>query len=393
MSEAAALKGWLSLSDQIRVHEVSSPADFKLFVDLPWTIYREDPFWVPPLKMAVRDLLDVAKNPFFQHAKRVLWLAYRGDECVGRIAGILDPVHNQFHQENVVFFGFFEVKREATAAAHALLEAVQAWGSAQGMQVVRGPMNPSVNHECGLLVEGFQDPPTVMSTYNPDYYALMLETWGLAKAKDLWAYRIEYQEQFSTRFQKHQDRLKKRSKVTFRSIRLDRFTEEVDLLLEIYNDAWEKNWGFVPMSPAEFRYLAADLKLIIQPELCLVAELNGQAIGFSLALPDVNQAIQRVKSGQLLPFGFLSLLWNIKGPGRHRVIKRCRIITLGIKKDAVQLGVGPLLYSEYFTRCKRLGYTSGEASWVLEDNHAMNRAMEMMGGTRSKVYRVYERGV
>jgi hypothetical protein len=259
------------------------------------------------------------------------------------------------------------------------------------MTMLRGPMNPSTNHECGLLVEGFNDSPNVMMTYNPPYYAEMLEKWGCTKAKDLFAYDIDGRKvKFSDKLVAQSERLKQGGNVTFRPVNMKDFDGEVERILEIYNDAWEHNWGFVPMEPEEFRHMAKDLKMVLDPELLLIAEVKGKPAAFALTLPDVNQAFKKISDGKLLPTGLLKLLWYTKGPGR-KVINRCRILTLGIKKQYRELGIGPLLYTEYLRRGPGNGYPVGEASWILEDNKPMNRALEHMCGARTKVYRIYDR--
>jgi GNAT superfamily N-acetyltransferase len=309
---------------------------------------------------------------------------------VGRIVGIINDKHNQFHDEKIGFFGFFESVHDQSVA-NALLDEVARWAKSKGMSAVRGPVSPSTNYECGLLVEGFDDPPAVNMTYNPTYYPDLFEKWGLAKAKDLYAYLIKGDAKFSDRLMAHAERLKKKGAVSFRPVRLSKFDQEVELIQEIYNDAWEKNWGFVPMDSEEFRHMAKDMKTFVDPELCLIAEVRGQAVGFALTMPDVNQAIKKVPDGKLLPTGLLKLLWHTKGPGRKKTIDRCRIITLGVRKAHMELGVGPMLYSEYLKRCVQLGYKTGEASWILEDNRPMNKALELMRAQRSKVYRIYDR--
>lgn len=375
----------------IELKSVESKADWERFIGFPWTIYGEDPNWVPPLRIAVRDLLDVRKNPFFKHAVMHPVLAYRGGECVGRIVGIVDDAHNEFHSEKTAFFGFFESVDDPVVAA-ALVEEVSRWAKARGMETLRGPMNPSTNHECGLLVEGFNDPPSVMMTYNPQYYGSLLERCGFVKSKDLLAYNIDGRKvKFSERLVAHAERLRARGHVTFRPVNMRRFEQEVDKILEIYNDAWESNWGFVPMSPEEFRHMAKDMKAIVDPELLLIAEVRGETAAFALTLPDVNQAIGKIRDGKLFPFGIFKLLWNLKGPGRRLTINRCRILTLGIKKQYREHGIGPLLYTEYLKRGPAAGYPIGEASWILEDNQAMNKALEHMCGERTKVYRIYDR--
>ena len=238
------------------------------------------------------------------------------------------------------------------------------------------------------------DSPTVMMTYNPPYYGALLESWGLAKAKDLFAYDIDGRKvKFSDKMLAQAEKLKVGGRVTFRPVNMKDFDAEVERILEVYNDAWEKNWGFVPMEPDEFRHMAKDMKLIMDPELLLICEVQGKVAGFALTLPDVNQALKKVRDGNLFPTGIAKLLWNLKGPGKKKTINRCRILTLGIKKAYREFGIGPLLYTEYLKRGPALGYPVGEASWILEDNKPMNKALEHMCGQRTKVYRIYDRAL
>ena len=372
---------------------VESKADWKHFIDLPWKIYKGDPNWVPPLKIAVRDLLDVNKNPFFKHAFMHGLLAYDSNgQCVGRVLAVIDEKHNQHHKEKAGFFGFFECIDDQSVA-NLLLDEAAKWVKARGMTFIRGPVNPSTNHECGLLVENFNDPPAVMMTYNPPYYGKLLEGWGLAKAKDLLAYAITKETKFSDRILAHSERLKARGSVTFRAVDMKHFEQEVDLILGIYNDAWEDNWGFVPMDEEEFRHMAKDMKAIVDPALILIAEVRGKPAGFALTLPDVNQVFKKVPDGKLFPTGLIKLLWNLKGPGRKKTIDRCRVVTLGIRREYREAAIGPLLYTEYFKRGMERGYRLGEASWILEDNKPMNKALEFMGARKYKTYRMYDRAV
>ncbi|MCM2276955.1 MAG: N-acetyltransferase [Oligoflexia bacterium] len=376
----------------LQLKRVESKQEWSAFIDLPWKIYQGDAHWVPPLKIAVRDLLDVSKNPFFKHAFMLPVLAYRGEEVVGRIVGVIDENHNRFHEEKTAFFGFFEAVNDQKVA-NLLLDEVAGWARSKGMTTLRGPMNPSTNHECGLLVDGFQDPPQVMMTYNPTYYPALLEAWGLSKSKDLLAYNISHTAKFSERLLAQAEKLRKSARITFRPVNMSKFEEEIETILEIYNDAWEKNWGFVPMDPEEFRHMAKDMKMVVDPELLLIVEVAGKPAAFALGLPDVNQVFRKIPDGKLLPFGLPKLLWNLKGPGRRATINRCRILTLGIKKAFREYGIGPLLYAEYYKRGPARGYLTGEASWILEDNRAMNKALVHMCGERTKVYRIYDRTI
>lgn len=376
-----------------QVQFVDSKADWDQFIELPWKIYKDDLNWVPPLRIAVRDSLNVNKNPFFKHAVMHPVIAYRNNEPVGRIVGIIDENHNKFHKEKAAFFGFFECIDDQVLA-NQLLDTVANWARNKGMETLRGPINLSTNHECGLLIEGFDDPPAVMMTYNPPYYAKLLEKWGMTKTKDLFAYLIkDNRSKFSERLFAQAERLKENSSVKFRSINMREFEAEVERVLQIYNDAWESNWGFVPMDPEEFRHMAKDMKMIVDPELILIAEVRGEPAGFALTLPDVNQVFKKVSDGKLFPTGLFKLLWNLKGPGRKKAINRCRILTLGIRQAYRPLALGPLFYTEYLKRGPARGYPMGEASWILEDNVQMNKALRLMSGERTKVYRIYDRAL
>jgi hypothetical protein len=374
--------------DQLKV--IQTQSEWLDFIDLPWAIYKNDPFWVPPLKIAISDQLNPKKNPFFKHASMYPLAIYRQGKCVARAIGVVDQNHNKFHSEKTAFFGFFEAI-EDQSVVNLLMDEISKWAKTQGMDTLRGPVNLSTNHECGLLVEGYEDTPSVMMNYNPPYYEKLLEAWGLKKSKDLYAYTVDNSTKFEDRLLLHAERLRKRNSIQFRTIKMSQFNEEVERIFEIYNDAWEKNWGFVPLEPEEFRHIAKDFKLILDPRLCLIAEIRGQMAGFALTVPDVNQAIQTVKDGKLLPTGIFKLLWNLKGPGRKTKINRCRIITLGIKKEFQESGIGALLYTEYYNRLPALGYPRAEASWILEDNKPMNKALSMMCGKRNKTYRIYDR--
>lgn len=376
----------------IEVRAVRSARDWAEFIDLPWRIYKGDPHWVPPLRIAVRDQLDVEKNPFFKHAFMNAFLAVRGGEVVGRIVGVVDENHNRFHNESTAMFGFFECIDDQ-GVSEALFGAVQKWSLDRGMTLLRGPINLSTNFESGLLVEGFQDTPSVMMNYNPPYYEKLIEKAGFSKAKDLLAYNVDQASRFSERLLAQSERLKANESVRFRTVNMRKFDEEVERINEVYNDAWEQNWGFVPMNPEEFRHMAKDMKAIVDPELLLIAEVRGEVAGFGLALPDVHQAFKKIPDGKLLPTGLLKLLWNTKGPGRKNTISRCRILTLGIKKAYRNFSLGPLFYTEYLRRGPAAGYAVGEASWILEDNGPMNRALELMCGKRTKVYRIYDRNL
>jgi GNAT superfamily N-acetyltransferase len=362
-------------------------ADRKSFVRFPWRIYPGSyPAWVPPLLSEEQKRIDPERNPFFQHGEAALFLAYANGKPVGRIAAIENRQHNEFHDDRVGFFGFFESIDDPEVAG-ALLDEAAAWVRGRGLTSLRGPTNFSTNEECGLLVENFEDAPYVMMTYNPPYYAALLEGWGLAKVKDLVAYEVTYadfdQERLAA-IERLLNRIKLDSRI--RSLDMKRFDEEVELVRDLYNAAWERNWGFVPMTDAEVDHMAKQLKPVVDRDLVLFAEIEGEPAGFALALPDINQAL-RYANGRLFPFGLFRLLWHM------RRINGIRILTLGLKEDFRRTGLAGRLYSEIFKRGSAKGHTRAESSWILEDNHVMRTALEKMSFRLSKTYRLYERAL
>lgn len=380
------------MKQEYQIQEVQTRSDWNDFIDIPWLIYKGNSAWVPPLRIAVRETLDEKKNPFFKHAQMKAWIARDSQgEPVGRIVGVIDRNHNRFHEEKTAFFGFYEALEDQNLA-NLLLDSVREWARSHGMNQLRGPMNPSTNHECGLLIEGFAEKPSVMMTYNPPYYATQFETWGLGKAKDLFAYDISSENGISERQRKLLERIKERHNIRVRQLDPSRFDEEIGIIQEIYQKAWEKNWGFVPMTQEEMEHLKKELKLVLDPRIILFAEVNGKIAGWALALPDVNEVFRKIPSGKLLPFGWIKLLWNLKGPGRKK-LNRLRVLTLGVLPEYQKLGIGPVLYNEYFTHGVEVGYHGGECSWILEDNIPMNKALEQMQALRSKVYRIYDREI
>ncbi len=359
--------------------------EIKLFIDLPWKLYKDDPNWVPPLKMAVEDILN-PQHPFYQTADCALWIAYDDNEIVGRIMATINHHHNSFHNERCGFFGFFESINNKDIA-HQLLTTAKNWLTDNNMEQLRGPLNPSTNYESGLLISGFDDPPQIMMTHNPTYYADFFESFGLTKIKDLIAYQLAMDFTMPERITRIAARLEKSNRISYRCINPKKFAQEIDLMFKIYNDAWEKNWGFVPMTEEEFKHTAKDLKSILEKNLIQFVEVAGEAVGFAVGLPDYNQIFKRIPSGKLFPFGIFKLLFGKK----H--ITRFRVITLGIKKDFAHLGLATLLYNQLYKEARKIGYTEGELSWILEDNKAMNAPLRLMGAKDYKYYRIYNQDI
>jgi len=375
----------------LTLHPVVSARDLDRFVDVPFQLYDQTrhPQWVPPLRASVRDVLHT-KHPFWREAERAMWIAMRGGRAVGRIAAIENRVHNRFNDDRVGFFGFFECVDDAQVAG-ALFSAAADWLRARGLHSMLGPMNPGTNYECGLLVRGFENRPTFMTAWNPPFYDTLCTHAGLTKAKDLLAFwfsveGVDYQPpEFVQRLVA---RAEERGRVTFRDVDMAHYARDVDLCWEMYNDAWERNWGFVPMSRDEFLHSAKDMKMLMRPELCFIAELDGRPAGFCLALPDYNEALYANRSGRLFPLGIARIL-------RHRVRtpRTARVFALGVRKDARTRSVLALFAHELMRRGHAIGGSGAEASWLLEDNHLIVKPMRAMGATERMTWRLYERAL
>ncbi len=369
----------------VEVVAVDGKKALKQFVELPFSLHRDDPHWVPPLRIAVKELLDRKKHPFYLDAEAEFFLARRDENVVGRVAAIVDKAHNRFHGENAGFFGFFECVNDPVVAG-ALLSQARQWVSGRGAQFLRGPVNPSTNYECALLVDGFDSDPMVMMTYNPPYYPALMDQLGLRKAKDLFAYSHDARNIDSPKINRIADRVVRNSGVTIRPINMKDFEAEVARVWEVYGastGAWAHNWGFVPMSQAEFAAMGKEMKMIVKPELVLIGEVAGKVVGFALALPDVNQALKHAR-GNLLPTGLLKILYY------QRLIKSVRVLALGVVEEYRASGLAAGFYATLVRNARKLGYEACEMSWVLEDNVLMNRSLEVMGAKRYKTYRIYE---
>jgi GNAT superfamily N-acetyltransferase len=333
-------------------------------------------------------LMDEKKNPFYQHAVNAWFLAERDGKVVGRIAAIVNKNHNDFYHDKTGFFGFFESVDDADVAK-ALLSEAEKFLREQGMSRALGPASPSTNDEMGVLIDGFDTPPTLLMTHNPPYYDSLLKKCGYGKAKDMYAYMLSQSEAMSPKLKRVTDALEARANVKVRSMDPKQFAREVGIIKELYNQAWEQNWAFVPFTEAEIDLLAKDLKMIYDPELVLFAELDRKTVGFALSVPNVNQAFT---AGPRIPTGALNLpiaLWNLFT--KKKAIDTVRIIVLGVLKEYRGRGIDAVLYRKTMEVAKRKGYEYGEASWILEDNEQMNRAAMMMNGKRYKTYRMYEK--
>jgi GNAT superfamily N-acetyltransferase len=355
------------------------------FLRVPYRIYRRDPLWVAPLRGASRALLG-PRNPFFDHAEMQLFVAARDGEDGGRIAAILDHRHNEVHGERSAFFGFFECQNDL-AMSRALFAAATEWAVRRGMNVLRGPVNPSMNEECGLLVEGFDSSPVFMTTYNPAYYAGLCEAAGFRKSKDLLSYCLVPGEKHVAKLAPLVERAHKRVPgLIVRPIRKAEIDAEIVRIKEVYNAAWETNWGFVPWTDAEISFMARRLAPLALEELALLAETPQGPVGFMLSLPDYNEAIKPLK-GRLWPFGWLRFQRGVPG------IRAARTILLGVKKEYRNRGVDAVMLERSFRWAIQRGCRHLEQSWVLEDNTATRRYLESIGAEVCRTHRIYDRAL
>ena len=366
-------------------------ADLDAFVALPYRLHAADPCWVPPLRMDVYTLLDRKKNPFFDHGEAEYFLAERGGTTVGRIAAISNRLHNETHEDKVGFFGFFECENDQ-AVADALFDAAATWLRARGFDTMRGPASFSVNDECGLLVDGFDTPPTLMMPHNPPYYEALVEHAGFRKAKDLLVYqggdlKMQAYKPVHERLTRAVEIMKTRMGVTLRPLDMKHFDQEIELVKSLYNKAWEKNWGFVPMTEHEIDHLAKQFKPVIVPDLLTFAEKDGVPVGFALAIPDFNVVFRTNRQGRLTPWVVIRLLWALK----REKIRRARIPLLGVVPEFRGRGLDSVLYHWIWTKAAEHGIYWGEGGWILEDNPAMNLGLTKMGFTVYKTLRMYDR--
>jgi GNAT superfamily N-acetyltransferase len=360
----------------------------KKFIDFPHDLHKDDPNYVPQIYLAVKEILDKKKNAFFQHSEADLFLALDKDKVVGRIAAINNRNYNKYHESNIGFFGFFDVIEDYEVAKN-LLDTAYNWCKEKGFNQIHGPTNFTTNDTAGLLVEGFDSPPVVEMTYNQPYYKSFIENYGFTKEMDLFAYYIgtkTVSEKYLNISTVLQERLEKRG-ISFRMVDLKNFKKEAALIKEVYRSAWEKNWGFVPPTDAEFDQLADGLKLILDPRYNFVAEHNGKMIGFAVGLPNINEILINLKRGRLFPFGIFKLLLGKK---KTKVL---RIVLLGVFEEYRSMGVAAVFFANFIKAARANGLDGGEASWVLENNDMMVRGAENLNGEKYKTYRIYSKEI
>lgn len=370
----------------IRIKPITRKDGLTAFIDFPCDLYKDDPKYVPELFIAQKELF--TKHPFYEHSSVQCFLAYDGDKVVGRIAAILNNRHNHYNHAADGFFGFFDCINDQIVA-NLLFDAVTEWLEYRNVKNIIGPANFSFNETCGLLVEGFEFPPVVMMPYNAPYYQRLIENIGFSKKLDLLAFRFGedgYDDKSVRLLDQLQERLK-RNRISLRRINMKNFKQEAVSIREVYNKAWDKNTGFVPMTDHEFDHIGKEMKMILDPDFCQLAEQDGKIVGFALAIPDFNQVLKKVKQGRLLPTGLFKILLN------RKKVSGIRIILLGVIDGYRKMGIEACLYGTIIKEYRRKKLKYAEASWTLEDNHLINNAILAIKGEPYKKYRIYTKSI
>jgi GNAT superfamily N-acetyltransferase len=371
----------------LEIRAVAGRRDLNTFIKLPWRLYRNERNWVPPLIAERRRFLDRKRNPFFRHAEAQYFIARRDGRPVGRISAQVDRNFNVFQDNAWGMFGFFECERDPEAA-EALLDAAERWLRARGRDRMVGPMDFTTNDECGVLIEGHERRPLILTPWTHPYYPELLEGAGMTKAMDLlmWELHIQGRDQVNPIIWEIADLVESKHGITVRNMRKSDLEAEISRFLEVYNAAWERNWGFVPLTEEEVRHYAKDLKPLLDENWAFIAEREGEVIGAALTLPDYNQVLAHM-NGRLLPIGWAKFLWY------RRKVDRVRVFALGVKPEHQHTGVAAAFYKRHFDAADSTPQSWGEMGWILETNKPMNRAMEGMGGRVVRRYRLYERPI
>jgi len=370
----------------VNIIEVKKNSELNKFIKIPFQLYKNEKYYVPHLISERKAFFDQSKNPFFEHARAKYFLALENGKPIGRIAGIVNDLHNQFHDEKTGFFGFLDCIDDPDIA-EGLLQSAEDYVRNEGMELIRGPMNFSTNDEVGLLIDGFDSLPTFMMPYNPPYYIPLYEKLGLKKAKDLIAFYLDDSNPMSERWLKIVEKMKNRSRIKIRTINLKDFEAELEIIRKIYNSAWSKNWGFVPMTEEEFLHTADDFKKLIDPDLVFIAFVDDEPAGFILGLPDYNPIFKKM-NGRLFPTGIFKFLYYTKV---NKIMHRLRVLTMGVVHKYQKLGLDAIFFVDIYNAGRRNGYHCAELSWILEDNIMMVKAAENMGAKPYKKYRIYEK--
>jgi GNAT superfamily N-acetyltransferase len=371
----------------VAVRPVLSIRDRHRFVRFPHRLYADDPNYHAPLDLMIWERISPKLNPWFEHGEAQFYLAFRGDRVVGRISAQVDQAHLAEHDDGAGFFGFFDVEQDPEAAS-ALLSTAADWCRARGMERIRGPFSLSINDESGMLVKGFDTSNYIMMPHGRQYFPEFVESAGFDKVIDLYAWRYsrdripEYAFEMAETARDHPG-------VEIRDLDMDHIERDVGIIMDIFNEAWSNNWGFVPLSEAELKKMAQEFKLIVDPELCMIAEVDGVPAAMTVALPNINEAFRDL-DGKLMPAGWAKVLYRLK----VKTPKTFRCVLLGIRKEhrgTAMGGLSVLLYTTIYQRAFEKGYVEAEASWTLETNKGINQGMELMGAEQYKTYRIYEK--
>jgi GNAT superfamily N-acetyltransferase len=374
----------------VEIRPVTSRRELGTFIKLPWRLYRNEPNWIAPLLMDLKRRLDPSKNPFFRHAEAQYFLAYRDGQAIGRVSAHVDSHFNSFQDNAWGLFGWFECVEDPDVA-RALLDVVASWLRERGRDRMVGPMDFTTNDECGLLIAGHEHPPIILCPWHHRYYQRIFEQdLGLQKEMDLymWSLWVNDREKVHPAIWEMASKLESEQGIVCRGFRKKDLQAEVSRFLEVYNSAWERNWGFVPLTEEEVRRYAKDLKPVLDENWAMVAERKdtGEVVGAALTLPDYNQVLAKL-NGRLLPFGWVTALRE------RKKIDAVRVFALGVKPAYQHTGVAARFYQMHFDAAERTPQKGGEMGWILEVNEPMNRAMEGMGGEIKRRYRVYERAL
>jgi hypothetical protein len=374
----------------VEIKQTPMGGDLRDFLGVVDRIYADDPRYIRPLDMELKERLDPKKNPFFEHGEGVVFTAHKGGACVGRVTAQIDRGHLAKHKDDAGFFGFMDTIDDEEVAK-ALLAKAEGWLKGKGMKVARGPLSLNINEEMGCLVDGFDSPPVLMNPHHRQYQGGLIEKAGYAKAKDVFGWRYEVGEP-NARVRKAQEEIKKMPEVLSRPMDKKNIDRDVTIALDVFNDAWQENWGYVQMTRKEADKMAADLKLFLVPEITRLVLIDNEPAAVAIALPNVNELIGDLR-GRLFPTGILKLLYRLKIEGA----KSGRLLILGIKKkfrlQRKYAGLSLYLYAELNDGGKRVGMTWGELGWTLEDNAAVNTGIKLMGAKKYKTYRVYEKSL
>lgn len=370
------------------VRRVEGRRGVSRFIDFAWRVERgAGSLWVPPLRAMVKDTLDTRGNPFYRNAERALFIAERDGKPVARVAAIDNGYHNDYHGDRVGFFGFFE-SQDDPGAVQAVMRAAEDWLAGRGKLSVRGPVNPSMHNELGVLVDGYDTEPAIMTPWNPPYYGRILESSGYRKVRDLFGFDLPAgEEDVPERLSRTADRFRQRTGLTFRTWEANALEEEARKVFKLYCEAWDGSWGFVPPTWDEFWHMAKDLKSVLHPDFAFVAEKDGEAVGFIMIARDINRVLTHIPSGRLWPWNIARLLVHLPK------VRRGRIVLLGLKREYRNRGLFLLFAAEIARRARAIDAEGAEASWILEENEALLKPLRSMGLTPKKRWRIYEKAI